>query len=229
MNVLRASRAANVKRVVISSRSLSTFGFPWQNKTYSEKDWIEPAEIRSTHDKAKLEVEKAAWKYWEEERHANPTGCFELVSVLPVWVLGPILSASSTASVVNFSRVFYEMVDKVDNTPCALCDVRDVALAHIKASQLEGERVVGQRFLIATNQELVSTFHWTEVLRAAGYKVATVVKKPMSLDECRFDNHKMRNVLGIEPIELKKTLIDMAESLIRFEIIKVDGETNGNI
>lgn len=228
MNVLKAAQAANVKRVVITGLALSTHGFSWQNRTYSGSDWLESSELKSTHEKAKLAAEKAAWEFWQEQRQATPDKCFELVSILPVWILGPILSANSTSSVVNFSRVFYETVDKVENTPCAICDVRDVALALVRASQ--SESVAGERILIASKQELVSTLEWTEILRTAGYKLATVDKKRTSSsssfhENCRLNNEKMKLVLGVEPIDLRKTLIDMAESLIRFNIVRV--EMNG--
>ena len=38
--------------------------------------------------------------------------------------------------------------------------------------------------------------------------------------KAKFDNSRMKNVLKIEPIELKKTIVDMAYSLIEKNIIK---------
>jgi len=221
LNVLRAAQAENVKRVVISSLSLSTFGFPWEDKTNSDQDWIDVSEIKSPYEKSKLMAERAAWDFWKQQRQESNGKCFELVSVLPVWVLGPILSPTSSSSVVNFSRVFYETVEKVENTGCAICDVRDVALAHIRAAQL-GEVVVGKRFLISSTSQLLSTLQWTDILRKAGYKVATVQNKPVSYEKCMIDNEKMKTILKIDPIDVRTTLIDMTESLIKSEIIKVD-------
>lgn len=60
-----------------------------------------------------------------------------------------------------------------------------------------------------------------EILSKAGYKVATVDEKTASFDKFKVDDSDMRNRLGIEPIEIRRAIVDMAESLVKFGIVKL--------
>lgn len=111
------------------------------------------------------------------------------------------------------------MVDKVENVSCAICDVRDVALALIRACELDN--TIGRRILVTSSHKLLSTAQLAEVLSRAGYKVATVDEKTANFDKFKLDDSDMRNRLGIEPIEIRQTIVDMAESLVKFGIVKL--------
>jgi nucleoside-diphosphate-sugar epimerase len=202
-----------VKRVVLISTSLSAKNDEriWENKTYTEQNL-------GTLDK----VECAAVSFWEEAKSKNGEKCFDLVTIAPAWVLGPVLSSTSSVSVIKFSRVFYETVEKVENVARAVCDVRDVALALIRAAELK--ETAGQRILIASSNKLVMTSEWVDILREQGYKVASVGKEKTDrsqYEKAIVNNTKMINLLGIQPIELRKTLVDMTESLIKYGIITI--------
>lgn len=88
--------------------------------------------------------EKAAWEYWRSIPEANR---FELVSINPGNFFGPgykkeeFANANVLRSIITWSRLFgfpqiyYQVVD-----------VRDVALAHLRALKVPEAR--NQRFLI---------------------------------------------------------------------------------
>lgn len=217
MNVLKASLEANVKRVVLTSSGLTIYNYEPVTQALSEKDWVPVEKAKLAYQKSKILAEKAAWDFYEE--HKKSGKCFEFTTVIPVWVIGPPLSAASGASVTRFSRLF--QVDKVDNMITGVCDVRDVALAHLRAAQVP--EAVGQRFLVVSSTSLVSFVDLTNILRDSGYKVAQVEgkKDDEKFDNTKFDDSKMRNVLKIQPTDLKKSVLDMTESLINFGIIKI--------
>lgn len=113
-------------------------------------------------------------------------------------------------------------------------DVRDVALAHIKS--LSNNEVVGRRNILISNTEPF-TFQtyakWlSEEFGPKGYKISTMVapNRLLKMVSCfdkrleavipllgkspKFDNSRYINVLGIQPHDPKKSLIDMAYSMI---------------
>lgn len=204
----------------MTSSGLTIFNYTAENKTYSEKDWIPIEKASSPYQKSKILSEKAAWDFYESHKKSGDK-CFEMATVIPVWVLGPALSAASGASVTRFSKVFDKSVEKVDNMWTGVCDVRDVAQAHVRAAQLD--EAVGERILVVSSTKLVSTVMWTGILRDAGYSIAQVDDKAQNPNNelARFDDSKMRNILKMEPTELKKTVLDMAKSLIDHQVIKI--------
>lgn len=119
-------------------------------------------------------------------------------------------------------------------------DVRDVALAHIRAMTIP--EAINNRHIIATTSETNSFRDYALILDAEfgskGYSVPTRVApnfliKLFSLFDKTvqmvvpflgkrfvFDNSRFRNVLRIEPIPLKNTIIEMANNLIEKGWIK---------
>lgn len=204
---------------MITSSGLTLYDYSAENRTYSESDWLPVEKARSAYQKSKILAERAAWDFYEE--HKKKGKCFDMSVIIPVWVLGPPLSGAAGASVSRFARVFDPSVEKVDNMISGVCDVRDVATGHVRAAQLDA--AIGQRILIVSSTRFVSTIEWIQMLRDAGFKVAQVEDKtdPSKYENARFDDTKMRTLLNMEPTDLKKTIIDMAQSLISHGIIKV--------
>lgn len=221
LNVLNAALNANVKRVVLTSSGLTVYGHDSKPKTYSEQDWVDINDAKTAYQKSKILAEKAAWNFVNERKNQN-LPCFDLAVILPVFVLGPVLSASSGSSVTKFSRVFDENLSQVDNYYFATCDVRDVALAHVKAAF--SDQAVGHRNLILSSTSLLSVKNWVEILKeefgSRGYKIAEVNETNKNVSETKFEDSRMRNVLEITPTDFRSTIIDMTNSLIEFGILK---------
>jgi nucleoside-diphosphate-sugar epimerase len=115
-----------------------------------------------------------------------------------------------------------------------LCDVRDVALAHVRSLQFY--EVVGKRHLLVSTREphnLKQYALWLkEEFGSKGYSISTreapnfllklvgMVNKtvafvvPMLGKVPNFDNARFVDVLKIQPIDPRKTMIDMTYSMI---------------
>jgi dihydroflavonol-4-reductase len=95
--VLKAARAAGVKRVVMtSSISAIIYGRGTRQEPFTEQDWTDETNRRDTspYDRAKTIAERAAWAWL-----ATEGGGLELVAVNPGLVLGPVLGADFSASI----------------------------------------------------------------------------------------------------------------------------------
>ena len=62
---------------------------------------------------------------------------------------------------------------------------------------------------------------WADILNEKygpqGFKIPLEVEQtPANGEKCKIDDSRMRNVLDITPTEFKKTVLDMAESLIAY-------------
>ena len=101
-----------------------------------------------------------------------------------------------------------------------ICDVRDVALAHLKAAQLD--EAVGHRFIIASDDRYLSNAEIFRIIEQAGYELNKNIDDPSNKDDyknARIDNSNMRNILKIEPTELKKSVLDMVQSFFEYGIV----------
>ena len=152
----------------------------------------------------------------------------------PGYIMGPLLHDSDCTSMEVIKKLLERQLPLLPNLNFCTCDVRDVALAHIKAMTIA--EAVNNRHIIATTVDCNSMLEFALILAAEfdpkGYNVPTKVAPnffvrlasvfdksvnlitPMLGKKFKFENSRLRNVLQIEPIPLKKTIIDMANSMI---------------
>jgi hypothetical protein len=163
------------------------------------------------------------------------------VVIHPLLVLGPVLSGNVGSSVNHILKVLNGTIEKLPNTYYPTCDVRDVvsgncvfclvlinliltinlnkALAHVKA--LVAPDAVGHRHIIASSTNFIPMKVWADILNekygAQGFRIPLDVEQtPPNGEKCTINDSRMRNVLGITPTDFKKTVLDMAESLIAY-------------
>ncbi len=102
LRVLRAARDAGVKRVVVTS-SFAAIGYGQQPQTapFNESNWTNPdgADVRP-YVKSKTLAERAAWDFMAREGRS-----LELAVVNPVGVLGPVLGADYSTSILLVQRM----------------------------------------------------------------------------------------------------------------------------
>ena len=101
------------------------------------------------------------------------------------------------------------------------CDVRDVALAHVKA--LFTPEATGHRHIITSSTSFIPLKTCATILSEEygpkGFKITTEVESAESRGEkSKINNSRMRNVLGLTHTDYKSTILDMAQSLIQYGI-----------
>ncbi|RNA12384.1 NADPH-dependent aldehyde reductase ARI1-like isoform X1 [Brachionus plicatilis] len=218
-NVLNAAHSAKVSRVVVTSSCAAVYISGEKNKKYTEKDWNNP-EAATPYVKSKILAEKFAWDFVEEKKKRGEK-CFELAVINPCFVLGPSLGdLSSLGTSEKFIADFMlGNKEKANEFYVGHCDVRDVALAHLKAAFLP--QAAGHRHIIET--KWASSREVFDILKKnyanQGYKFITQFEKGDDPNN-KSDTTRMTKVLGVPITEYEKTIIDMAESLIKSGSIK---------
>jgi len=144
LRVLRASLAAGVGRVVITSSvaAVRNGGGPPPNRPLTEEDWTDPTLAHLTpYTRSKTIAERAAWEL-VRERDASA----QLAVVNPSAILGPTLSAKHSASLELVERLLGGMPG-MPRLSFSVVDVRDVAELHLLA--MAAPEAAGERFLAA--------------------------------------------------------------------------------
>lgn len=221
LNVLKAAFLAKVSRVVLTSSSASIYTFSLKNKTFTEADWPD-AEKSYPYPKSKILAEKAAWDFVAEKKKNNEK-VFDLAVINPSIVHGPTLGGGDTlgTSELMIANLFGGKSEKKSQFYCGHCDVRDVALAHVRAAFHPD--AAGHRHIIVNEAKWFSLKRAADILAKEfgpkGYKVNTEFENADDPNNSS-DNTRMVKVLGITPIDYTKTVIDMTDSLISLGIVK---------
>jgi nucleoside-diphosphate-sugar epimerase len=235
LRVLRASRAAGVKRVVLTS-SFAAIGYGQRvtSTPFNESNWTDPSGADCTpYVKSKTLAERAAWDYMAKEG-----GALELSVVNPVAVFGPVLGPDYSTSILLLHRLMSGAVPGCPRIWFGTVDVRDVADLHIRAMTSPAAR--GERFL-AVAGDFMSILDIAKVLKArmgeAAAKVPTrqlpnwllriaalrdpAVKQliPELGKVKNGTNEKARRLLGWVPRSNEESIVAAAESLVRLQLI----------
>ncbi|TVY48147.1 Ketoreductase [Lachnellula occidentalis] len=231
--------APSVKRVVITSSFASIInpskGNSWTEHTYSEKDWNPITEEEAVQNPSngyrasKTFAEKAAWEFVEKEKpnFTLSTMCPPLVigkrSDADTTPLGPIVHYLNSLDSLNTSnqRTANLMTGKnkseiPDTGTFIWVDVRDLALAHVKAIELP--EAANKRFFITagyfSNKEICEIIRknfpaFEKELPAKDVKGGDYPKEGVY----KYDNSRTVNVLGIKFRSLEESVVDLVKSL----------------
>lgn len=237
LRVLRASRDAGVKRVVLTS-SFAAIGYGTGEKPlnapFDERDWTDPGADVSAYVKSKTLAERAAWEFMAREG-----GSLELSVVNPVLVLGPVLGPDYSTSIAIVKRMMDGDLPGSLKLSFGVVDVRDVVDLHIRA--MTSPAAKGERFL-ATAGDFLSMLEISRILRNRmgefGRKAPTkempnwlvrLISLPVrEVRQTLPDLGKMKNatsekarrVLGWKPRSNEECIVATAESLIRLGLLK---------
>ena len=215
----------NVKKIVLTS-SVVAVSVGHTKKQYSEEDWSFADKPIAAYAKSKTLAEKKAW---ELIKNANTDT--KLTVINPSGVIGPSLTSEISSTQLIIAGLMNGRIPVNLPIHIGYVDVRDVALAHIKA--LENPNSDGER-IILSNTEL-----WhkdvSKILKEGGYKapwltvsvpvakfLANVVpalkgaKRFLGKDMAK-NSTKAEDILGISYIDIKKSILDDAKSLTEFE------------
>jgi len=178
LRVLKSSKSAGVKRVVITS-SFAAVGYGPKRAAgyvFTEEDWTDERAPIMAYLKSKTVAEKAAWSFIQKEG-----GSLELSVINPVAIFGPMLGGITSASLEGVIKTIVE--GKVKESPSftfGVVDVRDVADIHIKA--MLSPAAAGQRFL-ASAEGVMSFYDVAKLIRKERPQKATQIGEMTPTDE----------------------------------------------
>lgn len=231
LRVLKASKKAGVKRVVLTS-SFAAVGYTAKNsaEAFNENDWTNPNDKNlSAYIKSKALAEKAAWDYIKNDGKG-----LELAVINPVGIFGPLLNDDLSASVSLIQNMLTGKIPAVPNISFSVVDVRDVALLHIKA--MTNEKAAGQRFLAVSGEamtfpdiaKLIKNNFGNEAQKVPSKILPNFVVKVGALFSSQFkeiapllgkkqliSNQKAKTILNWQPISNEEAILASAKSLIQ--------------
>jgi len=232
LRVLKAARAAGVKRVVMTS-SMAAVAYGWGDKRpalLTEEHWSNSDNLadNTAYMRSKTIAERAAWDYVGGEGKG-----LELTTINPSAVLGPVMSGDFSASVEILTQLLSGKLPGTPRVGFGIVDVRDVAAAHVLA--MTNPAAAGERFLVCDK------FMWfSQVADTLRGKVPPAYEKKLPKGEIPswvlklvsnfnpvmkqvipelnrerlVSNEKARRVLGWTPRSAEEAILSGAQSLI---------------
>ncbi len=229
LRVLKASRDAGVKRVVMtSSIAAIIYGRGEREEPFTEADWTDETNRSDTsaYERSKTIAERAAWAW-----HQAEGGALELVTINPALVLGPVLGSDFSASLEAIKKLLDGSLPALPRFGFNLVDVRDIAQLHLLA--MTAPVAAGQRFIGS------SDFYWMkDVAKILKQGLGAKARKVPSISipdflvrlfaifdptvrgrlfelgrHCLVSSEKARRMLGWTTRPTRETILDTARSL----------------
>jgi nucleoside-diphosphate-sugar epimerase len=235
LRVLRASRDAGVRRVVLTSSFAAIgYGIEQQPACFDETCWTDLSGPVAAYPKSKTLAELAAWDFISREG-----GALELSVVNPVGVFGPVLGEDYSTSILIVQRLMDGSVPGCPRLYFGIVDVRDVADLHLRAMSHPAAK--GERFLAVSGNSL-SILDIAKILKSelgvAARRVPTrqlpdwlvrlaALADPSirqilpELGKIKNASHaKASRLLGWQPRSSEDAIVATAESLMRLRLLK---------
>ncbi len=180
LRVLRASLAAGVKRVVVTSSVAAVRNAgPHANsngRELTEADWSDPDDRKLTpYTRSKTIAELAAWEYMRAEGAQE-----RLVTVQPGAIIGPVLGEDRSYSLQAVERMLTGRMPGLPRLGFSFIDVRDVAALQVGA--MTAPDAGGQRLIAA------GSFLWFS-------DVAAILREQLGPDARKVPRHRVPDVV----------------------------------
>lgn len=235
LRVLRAAQAEGVKRVVFLSSIGAIFdGHEGENRTFDENDWSDLGKTRLIYHKSKTLAELAAWDFIHGSENKSK---MEMVSINPSNVFGPVLDGHHHTATEWYRTIMHAEVPGVSRTQIDFVDVRDLVEVLVKA--MTQPEAAGKRFIC--NGASIPLIEFANILHEnfsnRGFRVSNrtlpdfvirfialfVPKVKAVVGQLQwkytFSIEQAKMVFGWQPRQYEQTIVDMAESLIKFGIV----------
>ncbi|MDX2233047.1 MAG: aldehyde reductase [Hyphomonadaceae bacterium] len=235
LRVLKAAKAAGVKRVVeTSSVAAIAYGRGGRESPHTEADWSDDANLKDIgpYERSKTIAERAAWDW-----HKREGGAMELCMVNPGAVLGPVLGADFSASLEIVKMILQGALPACPRFGFPIVDVRDVADLHYRA--MLAPNAPGQRYIAANgflwmkdvaavlkeglpdHPKPIPTSELPDLLLRVSALFNPVVRgRLFELGKKRdASGAKARSELGWSPRPPKDSIMDAARSMIALKIV----------
>lgn len=212
LRVLKAAKAAGVKRVVLTS-SFAAIGYSIDPKdhVFTEADWTDTQVPLPVYIKSKTVAERAAWDFISKEG-----GEMELTVINPVGIFGPSIGGISSASLdIAVAGILNGTTRQSPDFTMGVVDVRDVAAVHITV--MEHPKAGGERF-IASADGVMSFYDVAELFKkerpSYAAQIADMQPTPREF-YITMSNQKAKTVLGWQPRSKEEALLASADSLYK--------------
>ncbi|MBT0769895.1 NAD-dependent epimerase/dehydratase family protein [Kineosporia sp. J2-2] len=225
LRVLRAARAAGVRRTVLTSSFAAVKYGHGDRTTFTEADWSDPdAPQMAAYSKSKLAAERAAWEF-------TAGGGTELAVVNPPAVFGPALGADLSLWAGMVDSLLKGTLPALPRITVAVVDVRDVADLHVRA--MVDPAAAGERFLAGAGALTLAQIaallrenlgdaagrvpsrtlpDWAVRLAARVNPRAALVVSELGVAR-EPSGRKARELLGWNPRPVEESVLDLARSL----------------
>lgn len=238
--ILEAAQAQRVKKLIVTSSLATVIGGVWKKDLgethYSEKD-VAPPEGADGYGRSKIAQEKVIRDFIAAQGPAAHK--IDIVTLHPTMIVGPTMISERVSTPEGIAKIMKRDIPGIPNMTVPTVDVRDVALAHVRALQTEG--LHGKRIII--NKESLTMVQLADILDAEfakfGYRVQTrrigycplklasfwddqvKVILPMIGVELTADNNLSKQLLGLTYADrdLKQSVIEMGYSLIDMGLV----------
>lgn len=233
--VLEHAQAAGIKRIIMTS-SIATVGYGLGHtsgkRVYTENDWthLDGMRWKWAYCIGKTKAERAAWAYCEEHG-------IDLTTIHPGAILGPLIDNDASVSVGLVGTLLDGSTPAVPNIGFSISDVRDVAAMHVAA--LEKPESYGERYLATADYlpfikiaEILAEAYpqgkvpvktapdWILKLMVPFNRALRQIANDIGTQK-HFDGSKGAALLGRNYIAAKETLIDTAESALKFGLFSM--------
>ncbi|MGQ4350459.1 SDR family oxidoreductase [Streptomyces sp. SAS_275] len=240
LRVLRASRDAGVRRVVLTSAiGAIAYGHPDRDAPFTEDDWTNVDAGIEPYQKSKTLAERAAWDFIRTRGKG-----LELATVNPTGVLGPVLGPDFSPSLGLIQHMLDGSMPVSLKFASGYVDVRDVADLHLRA--MTDPAAAGQRFIATSGRSL-----WVREVAAIlhqrlGNRADSVPTREMPVWAARSlslikpelrplrallgkdldaTSEKARRLLNWKPRPIEDTIAETAESLLALNTLPTAGPT----
>jgi nucleoside-diphosphate-sugar epimerase len=221
--VMEAALKHKVKTIILTSSLIAVINMN-VSRVLTEDDWPDMEQPQGPYTKAKALSEKAAWDIYNKiPKETKP----KFVVINSGFILGPTMTRTPFYSGNIIREAMNGTLKAVPKLYFGIVDIRDVALAHIRA--LEKPEADGKRYICFSGDYL-----WVEDIvnitkeefEQYGYKIDAKVldgcpdKDPSSYLNSRWgktfkvSNEKIKKELGMEFIKPRDSAIAMGYSLI---------------